>query len=193
VTASLNMTPGEAEQAISAELEPGERLLWAGVPRQGLIFRANDWFLIPLSVLWTGLAIAWTGSMASSGAHVLFWFWGVPFVAVGLYLIFGRFFVDAARRSKTAYGLTDRRVLIVSELRTRSVKSIPLTALPDSTLSENGAGTGSIAFGSSHPMAKWFAGTAWPGAEGLAAPSFDFIDDAKSVYARIRSAQTQAG
>jgi hypothetical protein len=144
-------------------------------------------------MLWTGLAISWTGGMASSGAHVLFWFWGVPFVALGLYLIFGRFFVDAARRAKTAYGLTDRRVLIVSESRTRSMKSLPLKTLPDPSLAENGDDTGSIAFGPSHPLAKWFAGTAWPGTDGLTAPSFDFVSDAKGVYERIRSAQTQAG
>ena len=186
------MTSHEAEQAIARELEPGERLLWSGVPRQGLVLRANDWFLIPLSVLWGGFAIVWTVGAASSRAPVWFWLWGVPFVLVGLYLIFGRFFVSALQRSRTAYGLTDRRLLIVSGLRSQSVKSVPLKTVSDLSLTEKGDGTGSITFGPVHPMVKWFAGTAWPGADDLASPSFELIPGAKSVYNRIRSAQTHA-
>jgi len=35
------MTKQEAEQAIAEELEVDERLLWSGIPKQGLVLRAS--------------------------------------------------------------------------------------------------------------------------------------------------------
>ena len=31
--------------------------------------------------------------------------WGIPFVLVGLYIVFGRFFVDAKQREKTCVAI----------------------------------------------------------------------------------------
>ena len=71
------------------------------------MLRASDAFAIPFGLLWCGFAIFWEWSVVSGGrAPWFFELWGVPFVAVGLYLVFGRFIADAYQRGRTVYGIT---------------------------------------------------------------------------------------
>jgi hypothetical protein len=97
----------EQPPAIHDQLGPGERLLWSGRPAQGLVFRLADAMMIPFSLMWGGFAFFWEYSVISRGnAPLFFMAWGVPFVAIGIYIICGRFFVDAKQRANTAYGVT---------------------------------------------------------------------------------------
>src|SRR5215469_2573528 len=112
----------DASKVIVRELEAGESLLWSGQPRKGIVFRSSDLFLIPFSIFWGGFALFWEGSVLSearrSGNSISLFMvlWGIPFVLIGLYLMFFRFIVDARRREHTCYGLTDRRAIIVTGL-----------------------------------------------------------------------------
>ena len=49
-------------------------------------------------------------------------FWGIPFVAIGLYLVVGRFFYKRWDRRRTRYAITDQRVVIIRSAG-RDVKS----------------------------------------------------------------------
>ena len=108
---------------------------------------------------------------------------------MGLYMIFGRFWVDAKSRSATADALTDRRVLIISGILSRSVKSLPLSTLSELTLDENRDGTGTIMFGSANPLMMFAGGMNWPGGRRYQPPAFEGIVGANEVYRRIREAQ----
>lgn len=141
------MSGVDIEQSLRPELAPGERLLWSGQPAQGIRLRVADALLIPFSLLWGGFAIYWEVSVLSMEAPGFFALWGIPFVLVGLYIIFGRFLTDAAVRKRTYYGLTNRRILIVSGLFSRTVRSLELRTLPEINLRDGGA-TGTITFGS---------------------------------------------
>lgn len=181
------MTKTEAEQVVSGELEANERSIWVGVPRQGVVFRLSDVLLVPFSMLWGGGVIAWEVMAISAGAPLFVAVWGVPFVFLGLYLIAGRFLVDARRRAATAYALTDRRVIIVSGLFSRSVKSLSLRTLSDVTVTVRRDGSGCIVLG---PQPAW--GWYWMGERMQAAPSFDLVEDARAVYSQLRAAQSEA-
>lgn len=173
-------------------MTPGERALWWGRPRQGVFLRGSDVFMIPFSLLWCGFAIFWeAGVLSSDKASGFFVLWGVPFVAIGLYMVIGRFFTEALQRSKTFYALTSDRVLIVYGVYSRTVKSLSLNTLSEVTLNEARNGKGSITFGPQSPFPSIFGGSAssWPGSRQQQSPSFDLIDDAKAVYEQIRSAQ----
>jgi len=104
------------------------------------------------------------------------------------YFIFGRFLIDKWQREKTVYGLTNERVLIISGLFTRTVKSLNLRTLSDVSLNERSDGSGTITFAQGNPYSWRFQGMGgWPGMQ--AAPAFELIARAKEVYEAIRSAQ----
>ena len=66
------------------------------------------------------------------------------------------------QRERTAYGLTSTRAIIVSGLRTRSVKSLQLKTLADVTLTERPDQSGTITLGTPSPYAIGY-GRSWPG------------------------------
>lgn len=179
-------SPTEIAASLTRELGSGERLLWSGQPRQGTVFRASEWFMTPFALLWGGFAFFWEWQVIQSDAPTFFALWGVPFVLVGIYLILGRFMVEARQRERTYYGVTNERVLIVSGLFGRKVKSLSLRNLSDFSLSESASGEGSISFGGGVPFGSWFGGFAgWPGMEGYMGPRFELIPNAKSVYTTL--------
>jgi hypothetical protein len=184
--------------AIEQELSPGERLIWSGQPRLGMRLRASDVLMIPFSILWCGFAIFWevmasTATAKDGGAiAIVFPLFGVPFVVIGLYFVFGRFIVDARIRARTFYGITNERIIIVSGLFARRTKSLNLPTLSDISLTERPDGGGTICFGPSYPFGAWFPAGSWPGFGQYMPPAFDMIDRAKEVYDLIRQTQKTA-
>ncbi|XHS79026.1 PH domain-containing protein [Burkholderiaceae bacterium UC74_6] len=176
---------------VRRELSAGEQMLWSGRPRQGLVLRGADALMIPFSLLWCGFAIFWEYNAATApNAPVFFALWGVPFVCLGLYIVFGRFFIEARQRTATHYAVTAERVLIVSGVFSREVKSLALKTLSDVSLRESSGGEGTITFGPQQAFAGMsFAMPGWPGSAKFMAPRFDLIQDAKTVYQIIRGAQ----
>jgi hypothetical protein len=172
------------------ELNPGERIIWSGQPQQGLMLRLADIFLIPFSLLWGGFAVSWEFGVIAGGAPFFFMLWGIPFVLVGLYITIGRFFVDSAQRNKTYYALTNERAIIRSGFFNQNMKSLDLKKLPEINLSTKSNGKGTITFGASHPMAWMYGGSGFPNMGRYhIAPSFEMIDDAKTVYQHIKRLQ----
>lgn len=176
-------------EVLKPELGSGERLIWAGQPRQGFVLRASEIFMTPFSLMWGGFAFFWEWQVLNSDAPAFFALWGIPFVLVGIYMIVGRFIVEARQRARTYYGVTNERVLIVSGLLSRKIQSLNLRSLSDISLSERSNGYGAISFGGS-PFSSMFGGfPGWPGMEAAMGPRFDQIPNARSVYETIRGAQ----
>ncbi|NMB67493.1 MAG: PH domain-containing protein [Chloroflexi bacterium] len=170
------------------ELDPAERILWAGQPRQGWMLHPQDIFMIPFSLLWGGFAIFWFASVLFIGENIFFALFGVPFVLVGLYLIFGRFLYDRWARKNTFYALTNQRILIRNGGRVASLTSIHLTAIPEITFQEHREGRASFFFSAVPPQMGFSSARV----RSQAGPFFDQIENGQQVYQTLRRAQQDA-
>lgn len=172
-------------------LSINEHVLWRGIPRQGLLLRGADAVMIPFSLLWGGFAAFWEYSVINSGAPLLFRLWGIPFVLIGAHMIAGRFFLEAWKRAKTDYTVTNERIIIRSGIFSRQVKSLDLRGMGEFSMTENSKGEGTISFGVSAAGNRFSGLAAWPGDDTVA--RFDSIADARKVYEIIRNARYAAG
>jgi hypothetical protein len=160
----------------AGRLLKGEKILWSGQPAQGLLLTSRDWLLVPFSVLWAGFVIFWETSMLSMNAPIFMELWGVPLVA-GLYLLAGRFLLDAWMRRGMCYAVTDKRVLILRSGPFRKFSAMSLDQLPTPSLSERADGRGTIRFGQApYWTGQGFSG--WTPSLG-ATPQFFSIQDAR--------------
>jgi hypothetical protein len=191
----------EASLKLQPELNSGESLLWAGRPNFRVIFHSDDWYLVPFSLLWGGFAIFWeagvlgyweTGNRGHD-APGFFVLWGIPFIVMGQYMIWGRFFYDAWLKRRTYYGLTTRRVLVLQESWSRKTSSIYVDAIP--TITRDGERTGTIWFG---PRSTVFSGRK-RGTQSMSrfhvgdVPVFADIDDVDAVYQMVTDLRDKTG
>lgn len=167
-------------------LLPGEKLLWKGSPEPGIRLRPRDAFLFLFGLFFFGFSIVWEYIAFTNGSPGFFLIWGIPFIAVGTYLVIGRFFWEAYKRKRTAYTLTDRRALIQVNTVGRSQKAVALKEVAEIELEERGDGMGTIVFGRDITVGSGDATNTY------AAPRFEFIKDAKRIYDMIETARNKA-
>ena len=170
---------------IQEYLDSHERLIWTGEPKTGIVFRLTDLFIIPFSLVWCGFAIFWLVMAVSMGAPFFFSMFGVPFVVVGLYFVFGRFIVDAIQRKNTVYAITDSRIMIKTGVYTKSVQSFNIQTLADIQYYEKSDGSGTINIGPQNPMMRWGSGMNWWPSANSVGSSLDLIPDVRMVYEQI--------
>ena len=146
--------------------------------------------MVPFSLLWGGFAIFWEagvlgywGNGPRSGTPSLFMaIWGIPFIVIGQYMIWGRFVYDAWLKRRTYYALTNRRVLVLQEGWKRKTSSMYMEAIP--TIVREGTTVGTLWFGTKYPV---IAGRGQK-TRGMSrfdvkdVPVFADIDDVNSVH-----------
>jgi hypothetical protein len=139
-----NMT---IENLFQNELQQGEKILWTGQPDPSILFTRYDVFLIPFSLLWGGFTIFWEIGVLSWGTPTFFALWGIPFVLIGLYLIFGRFIYKNYQKKKTYYAVTNQRVLILSGFNSRNLQAEFIKQISAINKDVRANGSGTIRFG----------------------------------------------
>lgn len=170
---------------LKPHLEPHESLLWTGKPKAGIVFRQADIFLIPFSIIWCGFAIFWFLMAAQAGIFALF---GIPFIGVGLFFVFGRFLIDAKQRESTTYGITEDRILIRSGVFSKNLQSLKISTLSQMDFTESKNGFGTISFGPKNPMMIWGNSMNWwPGMNTGA--QLELIPNVHKVYRQINELQ----
>lgn len=180
----------DVEDELRPDLDRGEKLLWAGRPVQGIVFTAMDWFLIPFSLVWLGFVVRSLGPGLRAQADPMTGLIGVLFVAIGIYMVVGRYITDWLYRSRLIYGVTDCRAIIVSRMFGRSVQTIDFSSLSGLKLEERGDGSGTISFGDQMPY--WY-GRQFHASWGVGNQFFR-VEEVKKVYGIVRDAmQRQRG
>jgi hypothetical protein len=164
----------------------GERLLWAGRPKRGIVFQASDLIAVPFSIVWTGMAASialppypWQDDAFSLAFPFLF-------LAAGVHFTVGRFAQDAWLRSRLFYAVTDRRVLMLRTGPLARLRALELRYLPLLDLSERGSGRGTIMFDTPPANDLWssFHHFEWAPASSRI-PRFLDIEGARTVYELI--------
>jgi hypothetical protein len=174
------------------DLYPNERLLWTGLPQRYPIFNSSDVFLVPFSLLWGGFAIFWETSAVLSDEPPFMLLFGGFFVVAGLYFMVGRLIVRHLFLRSSRYQITNRRVIISSNvLGRRRVQSVYLKDLPPPVIANRNGPVGTIKFGNSTLLDDVKAAQA----NGLAilrdagSPTLVEVDGARQVRDIIASAQ----
>ena len=125
-------------------LSAGEMILWKGKPGKGHLFTSQDLFMIPFSIFWCGFAVFWVVSAIATGAPFFFALWGSPFVCVGLYMLFGRYIWTAYIRKRTAYVITNKKII---RAKGKKIDIMDGRTMPPIYITANRDGSGTIRFG----------------------------------------------
>lgn len=190
--------PYDAYEVMRRELSGSEKLVWAGMPRQGIRFKPSDRFMIPFSMAWGGFALFWEYTAVTTSGwqdtfDYVFPLFGLPFVLIGLHLMIGRFFFDSRRRGRTFYALTNQRVIIASGQHSKTVKSLDLDSLGQMVYVEQSDGSGSISFGSGVIEPLYYvnesSNTMRSRRPSVRPTQFELIEDVKQVYNKIKHQQ----
>ena len=169
-------------------LDADEKLLWQGSPGTGVRFTGADVVVSLFGCVFLGFALFWTFMAATIGGETdmpmdwVFPLFGLPFIAVGAFLVFGRLFWNAHQRRHTRYALTDRRAIVARSAWSRSLKSYPIDADTQ------------IDFRPGREATIWFAQEEKRGNKGsryTVKHGFEFIPDGDEVYRLMRQIQRQ--
>lgn len=128
-------------------LVDGEYIIWKGKPGEKNILNISDILIIPFSLFWCGFAVFWEISVISSGAPLPFALFGVPFLLVGSYLVFGRFIHTVYKRKRTAYVITNKKII---RIRGKKVDMLDGKNMPPMYIDIHKDGKGTIWFNSGY-------------------------------------------
>ncbi len=103
-------TQREMESALRHYLGAGEEVLWTGRPCRSAKSKAQGG-LVFFAVFWLGFALFWTISATAIGGP--FGLFGIPFLGIGIWMIYNSTAGLKKRYENTVYAVTDSRALIL--------------------------------------------------------------------------------
>ena len=151
----------QAEQEVNRQLDPGEGLLWSGVPSPGRVALSalpSTAIGIPFTgfaAFWIAMAFTMTSKAKSSpgGPWNLFPLFGLPFLLIGLGMLTAPLWAWLTA-GRTLYAVTNKRALIISSLFGTSVKSYMYAEIRELQRVERAGGSGDLYFASRDVVAR---------------------------------------
>ena len=118
---------------------PGESILWRGKPEKGNIITKREFILFPFSLMICGFSVFWELLALKSG-QLFPVLWGLPIVAIGIYMLVGRYIQTAYLRNKTYYVITNKKIIIKKGNRINMYNGCDLPPM-EVEIHKNGNGT----------------------------------------------------
>ena len=175
---SNSFTTGELSRQVHPFLLDGEELLWCGKPFSSVSYRPPV-FLVVFSIFWLGFALFWTVSATAIGGP--FGLFGIPFLAVGIALLYRVLIGQKATYERTVYAVTDLRVIMTVETRGGTqCHELSLATLPTVSMCRVRGTVGSISF---LPLMADRYGRRT--VRGMGFFAFESIDSVQEVYRLI--------
>jgi hypothetical protein len=140
-------------------LQAHEEILWRGRPRQGILLRDLDILAIPMSIMLFGFSLIL--DFAIIHYHVGFAMLSLAILLNILFLYLGvfRFIVNARRRKKQEYIITNKRVIVSMQKKSGKIyKTLPFRNIEGLDLTSEKDGYGFITFGNINPVLPWLFG-----------------------------------
>lgn len=142
----------QTDEIVRQMIDGGESVLWSGRPAPGAVAIGS----LPVSLFgipFAGFACFWIwGAWQAASQHeqkfgpwVLFPLFGLPFVLVGLGLVTAPLWAWLGALD-TVYAVTDRRALIISGRKNRSIQSFDRDDIGELTRVERADGSGTLYF-----------------------------------------------
>src|SRR5436305_6653855 len=126
------------------DLQPGERVLWAGEPVRRPALTQSDLLVVPFGLLCIAAALVlMPGHNGERTTEILL----LVLLVFGVLLAVVRPFLRYLALGKTTYAVTDNRVITTSGLFRQTERSRDLAGLDEPVLRRGKAGTGTITFG----------------------------------------------
>lgn len=145
----LTGQPDPFEALLRQELAPGEHLLWHA--RAIARAKRGSMAIVLFAIPWTAFAVFWTVmafTLPRIGGETglmtwLFPAFGLPFIGAGLFM-FAKPMLSRIAAGRTAYGITDRRVIQLMQGKGVIAQSVLVERIGSVTRRERGDGSGSL-------------------------------------------------
>ena len=168
----------EKRSHLLGELAPGETVVWQQAPARGAMARSNLFGCV-FGAIWLSFAIFWfVGALAAArfggGLGLIFPLFGLPFIGVGIWMVFVLPRRQRRQAGSTIYAVTNQRLIIFSSQPNRTVRSLPLAAVRSVNKRVRRNGLGDLYFGID-PAAAWgYGGVGAYGYRSGSMPAFAF-------------------
>ena len=139
----------------SSKIQPylsfGESILWCGTPTERVRFRVRDNPTFLFGIPFLAFALFWTvtaASASSDGGAIGFIFplFGLPFIFVGVFMVFVSPYRTLRNRNNAVYAITDKKVYILYDNASQRLVSYEFSQLSNITVEITGDNIGNIKF-----------------------------------------------